>query len=453
MVMADLLAIVTGLLASVLVQTVVRPGVVDARTHVALAATTLPLWMGVLALNRLYRSPVIANATDELRRIVNSAFITVGLTVIVAFSVQLHELSRLWMTSVLVLVTTALVVERSIARSLIAGMRRTGRLRQGMLIVGTDAQAIGLLHALTRRPELGYDVVGFAGPDSIGVRAGRRVLGDIDDIDAILDRTGATSVAVSARALDGATLNRMTRFLTDRGIDFMVLSGLRDIDLARFMTQDIDGRTLFHVDPVIRDGWRALAKRAFDVAIACAGLLVTAPLLIAALIAIRLDSRGPLLFRQARAGQDGRPFEILKLRTMSVDADARKHELQHLNEADGPLFKIDDDPRVTRVGRVLRRLSIDEIPQFINVLRGDMSVVGPRPATPDEVEQWDAALYDRLRVLPGITGLWQVSGRSDTSFDDYKRFDLFYVDNWSLAHDVRIVARTVGVVLGRRGAR
>ncbi len=160
-----------------------------------------------------------------------------------------------------------------------------------------------------------------------------------------------------------------------------------------------------------------------------------------------------MIFAQERVGQDGRQFRIYKFRTMVADADALKHQLADRNEADGPMFKIADDPRVTKVGRWLRRLSIDEIPQFVNVLRGEMSVVGPRPALPAEVDQWTDDVHERLRVLPGITGMWQVSGRSETTFDEYKRLDLFYVDNWSLGHDARIVLRTVSAVMARRGAR
>jgi lipopolysaccharide/colanic/teichoic acid biosynthesis glycosyltransferase len=191
----------------------------------------------------------------------------------------------------------------------------------------------------------------------------------------------------------------------------------------------------------------------FDVVVAVVSLVLLSPILLAVAIAIKLDSKGPVLFAQERVGRDGKRFRILKFRTMVADADARKAELADLNEADGPMFKIAADPRITRVGAILRKLSIDEIPQFVNVLRGEMSVVGPRPALANEVDQWTDDVHDRLRVLPGITGMWQVSGRSDTTFDEYKRLDLFYVDNWSLAHDVRIVAKTFGVVLARKGAR
>ena len=171
-----------------------------------------------------------------------------------------------------------------------------------------------------------------------------------------------------------------------------------------------------------------------------------------AAIAVKLDSKGPVLFKQVRVGRDGQPFEIYKLRSMVTDAEARLAELQAQNEADGPLFKMRDDPRITRVGRILRKLSIDELPQLINVMRNDMSMVGPRPALPHEVDAWGPDLHGRLRVQPGITGMWQVSGRSDASFESYERLDLYYVDNWSLATDLAIVAKTIPTVLLRRGA-
>ena len=190
----------------------------------------------------------------------------------------------------------------------------------------------------------------------------------------------------------------------------------------------------------------------FDIAIAVVALVATVPVIVVAAIANQLTSPGPVFFRQNRVGRDGQEFEIIKLRTMVVDAEARKAELMDQNESDGALFKIRNDPRVTPIGRFLRKLSIDELPQFWNVLRGEMSVVGPRPALPDEVEQWPADVHERLRVLPGITGMWQVSGRSDTSFDEYKRLDLYYVDNWSLVHDLTIVAKTFGAVVSSRGA-
>jgi lipopolysaccharide/colanic/teichoic acid biosynthesis glycosyltransferase len=191
--------------------------------------------------------------------------------------------------------------------------------------------------------------------------------------------------------------------------------------------------------------------RVFDYTVAVVGLVVTAPILLVCAIAIRLESHGPVVFRQTRIGEFGKPYKVLKLRTMYEDAEERRAELEDRNERDGPLFKVADDPRVTKVGRVLRKLSIDEIPQFWNVLRGEMSIVGPRPALPSEVALWDDDVHERLRVLPGVTGMWQVSARDEGTFEEYKRLDMYYVDNWSLAHDLRILLQTVGVVLRGRG--
>jgi exopolysaccharide biosynthesis polyprenyl glycosylphosphotransferase len=210
---------------------------------------------------------------------------------------------------------------------------------------------------------------------------------------------------------------------------------------------------LIYVEQIQRGGWRAVAKRVFDITVAVAALVLTAPITLVAAVAIKRSSSGPVIFAQERVGRDGETFRVFKFRTMVVDAEERLAELRAQNEADGPLFKMKQDPRVTKVGAFLRRLSIDEIPQFINVLRGEMSVVGPRPALPAEVAGWTEDVHDRLRVLPGITGMWQVSGRADTTFDEYKRLDLYYVDNWSLAHDARIVCKTFAAVLAQRGAR
>jgi lipopolysaccharide/colanic/teichoic acid biosynthesis glycosyltransferase len=200
---------------------------------------------------------------------------------------------------------------------------------------------------------------------------------------------------------------------------------------------------------VVGERWRS---GSFDVVAAVSLLVLTLPLMLVAIIAIRIEGPGPTFFRQRRVGLDGELFTMTKLRTMVPDAEARRAELAHLNESDGPLFKMSKDPRITRVGRVLRKLSIDELPQLVSVIIGDMSMVGPRPALPQEIEDWDDALHERLRVLPGLTGLWQVSGRSDSSFEQYRRLDLYYVDNWSLAHDLRICLRTIRVVLTGRGA-
>jgi exopolysaccharide biosynthesis polyprenyl glycosylphosphotransferase len=295
-------------------------------------------------------------------------------------------------------------------------------------------------------------VVGFVGDADLGERGGVTVLGTYDDLEQVIAETNSVGVMISLSSVTDTLVNTMTRRLTDGGYHVALSSSLRDIDVTRIRPQHLGGRTLIYVEPIIRNGWRAAAKRVFDIAIAIVALVVTIPVIAIAALANRLSSRGPVFFRQIRVGRDGQEFEIIKLRTMGVDAEARKAELMAQNESDGALFKIRNDPRVTPIGRYLRKLSLDELPQFWNVLRGEMSVVGPRPALPSEVEMWPADAHERLRVLPGITGMWQVSGRSDTSFDEYKRLDMYYVDNWSLVHDVLIVAKTFGAVVSSRGA-
>jgi exopolysaccharide biosynthesis polyprenyl glycosylphosphotransferase len=279
------------------------------------------------------------------------------------------------------------------------------------------------------------------------------VLGPIDRTGDVLEATGATGVLISLSSVEPEVVNKLTRELTDGGYHVALSSGLHDIDVVRFRAQDLGGRTLIYVEQIQRGGWRAVAKRTFDITVSVLALVLSAPITAVAAIAVRRSSPGAVIFKQERVGRDGETFRVFKFRTMVQDAEARRAELEAHNEADGPMFKIAEDPRVTKVGRLLRRLSIDEIPQFVNVLRGEMSVVGPRPALPAEVEQWTEDVHDRLRVLPGITGMWQVSGRSDTTFDEYKRLDLYYVDNWSLAHDARIVCKTFAAVVKSRGAR
>jgi exopolysaccharide biosynthesis polyprenyl glycosylphosphotransferase len=197
---------------------------------------------------------------------------------------------------------------------------------------------------------------------------------------------------------------------------------------------------------------QSIAKRTFDLAVSAVGLLLIAPVLALIALAIRVDSDGAVLFRQERVGLHRQRFQVLKFRTMVVGAENMLADLKALNEADGPLFKLRQDPRVTRVGRFLRRYSLDELPQLWNVLKGEMSLVGPRPPLPREVEAYEDWQLDRLEVRPGITGLWQVSGRSELPFDEYVRLDLFYIENWSLAYDLFILAKTIPMLLAARGA-
>lgn len=420
--------------------------------HVLLIIVSLPFLVVAAGVNRMYQARANDRRGDEIRNVVKTIGVAVTVILVSSFAVQYDQLSRLWVFLFAVCSTAMLIVERELARRRFAKLRLTGRLRRRIVIVGTDPHAIGLMHAYERNPALGYEVVGFVGDDDLGRRGGVSVLGSVDDLSQILHEQQAVGVVVSLASVASNDVNVVTRRLTDTGFHVALSSSLRDIDITRLRPQDLDGRTMIYVEPTVRDGWRAVAKRVFDVALATVLLALLAPIVVLVAIAIKLDSRGPVLFHQVRVGKNGELFRLTKLRTMVCDAEELKAALAEQNERDGPLFKIDHDPRITRVGRVLRKLSIDEIPQLYCVLRGWMSMVGPRPALPDEVAQWDHEVVERLRVLPGLTGMWQVSGRDDSSFEVYKRLDLYYVDNWTLAHDVRICLRTVAVVLTGRGA-
>ena len=415
---------------------------------------TLPIWLALFGNQRLYNTRFIGRRIDEFRRIVNASILgTLAVSLVANFGNVLLRRSSLF-----ILAATSVVVvstEREVARHIFLKLRSGGRMVRYVIIAGANPEGRDIAAMLQAEPWLGYKVIGFVddyAPPRDPV-PGVPLLGGVGEIGAILREYPNASVIVASSAVESAVTNRLARDLLDQGVHVELSSTLRDISSQRLTVRPLGRFPVVYVEPVTRGGWRAVAKRAFDIGGATVGLLVTAPLALVAAIAIKVDTRGPVLFRQTRVGQDSDPFAVLKLRTMVIDAEDQLAGLLTQNEADGPLFKMADDPRITRAGRFLRKASVDELPQLWNVLRGDMSLVGPRPALPHETEEWDALLAQRLRVKPGITGMWQVSGRSDTSFEDYTRLDLYYVDNWSIATDLAILAKTIPVVLMRKGAR
>ncbi|MDQ0689822.1 exopolysaccharide biosynthesis polyprenyl glycosylphosphotransferase [Arthrobacter sp. W4I7] len=268
-----------------------------------------------------------------------------------------------------------------------------------------------------------------------------------------LEACGADAVAVSAGVqLHPQTLRHLGWELAARNIGLIMAPALTDIAGPRIHTQQVAGLPLIHVTTPTLEAGQRVAKRLFDLLAAGLLLLLASPAMILIAALLRLDSAGPVFFRQERVGMEGNHFYMLKFRSMTVDAEARLAELAQRNEGSGPLFKMKNDPRVTRIGGFLRRFSLDELPQLLNVLSGTMSLVGPRPPLPREVEAYESDVRRRLLVKPGLTGLWQVSGRSNLSWQDSVRLDLYYVENWSLAGDLVILFRTVRAVFGSTGA-
>ncbi len=452
---ADVLAIVTfTTLAAVLVSRWDLGALHAAKQLWWTSVIVVPAWLAIFSNQRLYNTRFIGRRIDEFRRVVNASLLGT-LTVAVAANVVGILPSRGGLVVLCVSAVVIVTIEREIARRVFLRLRSGGQMTRSVVIAGANPEGRDIAAMLQAEPWLGYEVVGFV-DDSAPAREpvpGVPLLGGVAELPGILHEYPSASVIVAASAVESAVTNRLARDLLDQGVHVELSSTLRDISSQRLTVRPLGRFPIVYVEPVTRGGWRSWAKRIFDIIGAGGLLILTAPIQLVAAIAVKLDSPGPVLFRQVRVGRDSEPFSVLKIRTMVVDAEARLAELQELNEADGPLFKMAEDPRITRVGRFLRVTSLDELPQLWNVLRGDMSLVGPRPALPHETEEWDALLTQRLRVKPGITGMWQVSGRSDTSFEDYTRLDLYYVDNWSLATDLAILAKTVPVVLFRKGAK
>lgn len=422
--------------------------------YAVLGVVALPVWIGMFFHYRLYNARHVTSPVEEIGRIIHAAGATV---VVVAFTGYMLRffVSRAWLVLWFPCAVVMVGAERAVVRRVFQHLRRQGRMLRTVVIVGWNREGTAISDMLESEPALGYRIVGVVDDGITGsvVDGGRpAVVGRIEEALDVVRRTGAGGVIVATTGIDFADVNRLIRQLTEEGIHVELSSSLRDIAAKRLTVRSLGRFPVVYVEPVQRHGWRASAKRGFDLSLASFGLLVFSPLLVVMALAVKLTSRGPVLFRQERVGQDGALFEIMKFRTMENDAEARIIEIRDRNHASGPLFKVRDDPRITGVGRLLRKFSIDELPQLWNVVRGQMSLVGPRPALESEVSSWTSELHHRLTVKPGITGMWQISGRSNASFEDYTRLDLYYVDNWSLWTDLAILLKTVPAVVSRRGA-
>ena len=333
-------------------------------------------------------------------------------------------------------------------------LRRAGYDNQRILVVGGGAVAKFLMQQLTANRSLGNRVIGYLDSNGNGASAafGRFArLGCVDDLAAVIEAEQVDAVYAALPSSVQHELGPVIERCRREGVQFRVVPDLLEAQFGRIDIHPVAGIPLVTLREPEITGFRYLQKRALDLAVSLLALLLTAPLWVLVGLAIRLDSPGPVLFRQTRIGRDGQSFRVFKFRSMVQDAEARKHELFE-DETHPLLFKAPDDERRTRVGRLLRRLSIDELPQLLNVLLGHMSLVGPRAQVPDEVAHYDTWARHRLRVLPGLTGLWQVSGRSDLGFDEMVMLDTFYVSNWSLGLDLRILLQTIPTVLSGRGA-
>ncbi|MEQ8840526.1 MAG: sugar transferase [Acidimicrobiales bacterium] len=454
LVIADLLMVSVALVAGTWLNDVLNEGdPTGTAEYMGLVLASLPIWPMVFTQQLLYRARYLSRRIDETNRVVRS--VAVGMLMTGGLSILMKvTVGRRWVLLTGALLLILLVTERLIARSLFDRARRNGQLLRPVVIAGRNAEGQFVREMLEGDSALGYVFHGFI-EDLVEREPGESplaLLGDPAKVVSKVKEMGVNSVIIAATAIDVGSSNRLIRSLTEHGIHVELSSTLCDIAASRLTVRPVGRVPMMYVEPVRRTGWRPRTKRTFDVITACALLVVSAPLLLLSSLAVKLSTPGPAVFSQPRVGRDGELFDMHKLRTMVIDAEDQLASIEHLSTATGPLFKIENDPRITPVGKWLRKLSIDELPQLLNVIKGEMSLVGPRPALPREVEAWDKELHNRLRVQPGITGMWQVMGRSDGDHDSrYAQLDLYYVDNWSLVTDLVIVARTIPVVLGRKG--
>ena len=418
-------------------------------------------WALVLAIYHTRAQQVVGAGPEEFRRVWTATLWVFGVIAVVSTLFK-FEIARGYLAIAFPLGLLALSVNRHLARMYVSAQRRRGRFMTAVLAVGEPISATVLAQSLTRRPSDGYTVVGVCIPGVPQKRENIVVPGlgpvrvfpyDGDIRHAIAASQADTVALTSAAELGPEGIRDLSWQLEKLGVDLVVSPGIADVAGPRLTVRPVGDLPLIHVDKPRYEGAKQFQKRAFDICFSMLALLAASPVMIVAAVAVKVTSRGPVFYRAERIGQDSVPFRMVKFRTMVVDADRRLAEVAELNDsAGGVLFKIRSDPRVTPVGRHLRRYSIDELPQFINVLLGEMSVVGPRPPLRSEVETYDHRVRRRLLVRPGITGLWQVSGRSDLAWEDSVRLDLSYVENWSMLSDLAIAAKTVGAICGGSGA-
>ena len=411
-------------------------------------------WLLTLALAGAYNSRVIGVGTDEFRRVLNAGAFLIAAVAIVSYASKV-DLARGYVVIALPCLTLFDLLARYALRKQLHWVRSHGHCMRKVVVVGHAPVVADIVAVLRRETYHGLRVVAACVADAVPPRLidDVPVMPGLDSVAEVVGRYDADTVAVLAcPEMAGSRLRDLAWDLEKTGTELCVAPALLDVAGPRTTIRPIAGLPLLHMDHPEFSGARLVIKSLFDKLIALVGLIAAAPLFFALALAIKLDDGGPVLFKQTRVGKDGRAFSVYKFRTMEPDAEARKASLAGDNQQQSPLFKIRRDPRLTRLGPWLRRWSLDELPQLLNVLAGEMSLVGPRPALPEEAAMYGDHVRRRLAVKPGMTGLWQVNGRSDLSWDESVRLDLRYVENWSFMLDLQVLWKTWAAVVRGWGA-
>jgi exopolysaccharide biosynthesis polyprenyl glycosylphosphotransferase len=413
----------------------------------------------------LYALPRGGSWVDQMGVIAGASFIGVATLTLGVLLVNTVLPSRLIFIYLWLCTLMLFALERFFYRRVRIALWRRGINVRKALVVGESIAAQRIMKDIVERPDLGYELVGYTSEEgaNLGSAAWQvpiarryasslRRLGGANDIERVISEKRPHEVIVALPSSHHAQTLAILETCRETGVEFKLVPDLFEMRFDELRIDALNGVPLIGAKDFALRGANLLVKRVLDVAVVLAALLVAALPMVAIAAVVKLTSRGPVLFRQKRVGKGGRTFTCYKFRSMYKDAEAQVAKLRHLNEADGPIFKIKNDPRLTPFGKVLRRSSLDELPQLFNILKGDMSWVGPRPPTPDEVKQYNTWHLKRLDVTAGLTGLWQISGRSDLSFEEMVKLDLYYAENWSLSMDVMIMLRTLPAVLKRAGA-
>ncbi|MDX2376589.1 sugar transferase [Microbacterium sp. LRZ72] len=421
-------------------------------TYTWLSMALITGWLVALSISGSRSARTVGIGTLEYRKVISSTVYLFAALAIVSYLLS-APISRGYLLLAFPLGTALLLANRALWRRRLWSARRAGQAMSRVLVIGDDGESARIISELERTPEAGYHVVGIAGPGRRAdfTSAGLDVpfLGPVRDVDRMLERTGADTVIVASDAALGVEQVRKISWQLEAGRQHLIMvPSLTDIGGPRMHTRPVAGLPLMHVETPRYSGRQRVVKRTFDILGSAALLLVLAPLFAVLALLVKASGPGDVFYRQERIGKEGVPFGMIKFRSMIPDADAQLAGLLAGQGTEGtPLFKVENDPRITPIGRILRKYSLDEFPQLINVLKGDMSLVGPRPQRRAEVEYYDSAAERRLIVKPGMSGLWQVSGRSALGWDEALRLDLYYVENWTLLGDISILFRTFKAVV------
>ncbi len=416
----------------------------------------------VLQFKGFYNPSRTRTFLDEVGIIFSTSMVSVSTMIVLVFISQPLTRSRLMFVYLVPLTVLLLALERSIARTIRRNLWLKGIGVRNLVIVGATDPAARLMQAIVDRPDMGYRLAGFVDDNlrfsewiiPVKFRNGVNVpnLGPIANLKNIIEFQNAQEIIIALPAAMHTTIEEVVIQAREREVDYTFVPDIFELRLDALTFQEINGVPLIGLKDNSLTGWNYVIKRLFDILLSLVGIIICALPMVVIALAVKLTSPGGIIFPQVRVGKEGRPFTFYKFRSMYPDADKRLKELASFNQTGGATFKMVNDPRITPLGHLLRHFSLDELPQLFNILLGHMSFVGPRPGLPREVENYDSWHFRRLEVTPGLSGLWQVSGRSELSFEDMVKLDIYYAEHWSLWLDLKIIARTLPAVIKGRGA-